>query len=217
MKSVEPQLDGPETLLFLPGASGNRTHWRAVSDGLAHSGPRRFLGWPGCDGLPLDPSVNGIPDLAERVVESIQGPVVLFAQSMGGVIAVRAALARPQHVRGLILAATSGGVDVGALGGTDWRPAFRASNPNTPPWFVDDHEDLSPRFADVRAPVLLLWGDADPISPVAVGERLARLFVSAELVVVKGGTHDLVSERSGEILPYIVRFMKNAQRPRQSR
>jgi pimeloyl-ACP methyl ester carboxylesterase len=154
--------------------------------------------------------VSGISDLVERVVESIERPVVLFAQSMGGVIAVRAALARPHYVRGLVLAATSGGLNVGAFGGTDWRPAFRASNPNTPPWFIDHHEDLSTRFAEVRAPVLLLWGDADPISPVAVGERLSRLFVDAELVVVKRGTHDLVSESTPEILPYIERFMKKA-------
>jgi pimeloyl-ACP methyl ester carboxylesterase len=55
--------------------------------------------------------------------------------------------------------------------------------------------------------VLLLWGDADPISPVAVGERLAGLFPNAELVVLPGGTHDLVAERVDELLPHVERHL----------
>jgi pimeloyl-ACP methyl ester carboxylesterase len=107
----------------------------------------------------------------------------------------------------LVLAATSGGIDVTELGGSDWRSAFRASNPNSPQWFIDDHQDLSARLEEVRAPVLLLWGDTDPISPVAVGERLASLLVTSELVVVNGGTHDLIVERTPEVLPAIQRFI----------
>jgi poly(3-hydroxyoctanoate) depolymerase len=52
-------------------------------------------------------------------------------------------------------------------------------------------------------PVLLLWGDADPISPVSVGQRLAALLPRAELMVVNGGTHDLVVERAVDVVPYI--------------
>jgi pimeloyl-ACP methyl ester carboxylesterase len=68
---------------------------------------------------------------------------------------------------------------------------------------VDEREDLTKRLPEIEAPVLLLWGDADPISPVAVGRRLAELFPRAELVVVPGGTHDLVLERAEEIAPRI--------------
>lgn len=52
-------------------------------------------------------------------------------------------------------------------------------------------------------PVLLLCGDADPISPVAVGRRLAELLPRAELVVIPGGTHDLVCDRAAEVAPHI--------------
>ena len=55
--------------------------------------------------------------------------------------------------------------------------------------------------------MLLLWGNADPISPVAVGRRLAELFPNGELVVVEGGTHDLVFERADEVVPYIERHL----------
>ena len=192
-----------ERLLFLPGASGNTTFWRPVAARLRHPAARSFMGWPGFGGMPPDPNVCGIDDLVARVLREIQGPVDLLAQSMGGVIALRAALDRPDAVRHLVLAATSGGIDVAALGGSDWRASFRAANPELPPWFEAERSDLSARLREVRVPVLLLWGDADPISPVAVGERLARLFPRAALHVFAGGTHDLVMERAAEITPLI--------------
>ena len=191
----------------MPGASGNTELWRPVADGLPQPGTRRFIGWPGFGATPADPNVEGLADLVERVVVAITGPTVLFAQSMGGVIALRAALREPERVRGLVLSVTSGGIDVGALGGFDWRPYFAQLNPGLPRWFLDEREDMTARLGDVRAPALLLWGDADPISPVAVGRRLAQLLPRAELVVVEGGTHDLAGERAADILPAIERHL----------
>jgi poly(3-hydroxyoctanoate) depolymerase len=197
----------PEALLFLPGAGGDTTSWQPVSAGLLHGGRRHFFSWPGFGGAPADASVRGIDDLVERVIERMTGPVVLFAQSMGGLIAMRAALARPERIRAMVLSVTSGGLDVHALGAVDWRPQFAQRNPSAPRWFLDAREDLTPRLHEISAPVLLLWGDADPISPVAVGQRLADLLPHAELLVVSGGNHDLVSERSSEILPHIERHL----------
>jgi pimeloyl-ACP methyl ester carboxylesterase len=172
-----------DTLLFLPGASGNTDFWRPVANGLQHRGQRKFLAWPGFGGVPSEPSVNGISDLVARVVTSISGPVDLLAQSMGGVIAIRAALQKPDLVRHLVLSVTSGGLDVAALGAEDWRSMFLAHNPKLPRWFTDEREDLTDRLGELSLPVLLLWGDADPISPVSVGRRLAELLPRAELIV----------------------------------
>lgn len=118
-----------ESLMFLPGASGNLQFWRPVSAKLRHPGARHFMAWPGFGGAPHEPGVRGIDDLLARVVR-----------------------------------------EIGIL-------------------------------------VLLLWGAADPISPVAVGQRLAELFPSAELVIVEGGTHDLVLERAGEVAAHIERYL----------
>ena len=156
--------------------------------------------------------MTGIADLVERVVKEITGPTVLFAQSMGGLIALRAALERPEEIRTLVLSVTSGGIDVGALGAVDWRPQFEQQNPNAPRWFLDAKDDVSPDLQKISAPVLLLWGDSDPISPVAVGRRLAQMLPQAELIVVAGGTHDLVSERADEVLPHIERHLSRALR-----
>jgi len=198
-----------ESLMFLPGASGNVQFWKPVGAALRHPGARRFMAWPGFGGVPAEPDVSGIDDLVARVVRDITGPVALLAQSMGGVIAVRAALEKPDLVRHLVLSVTSGGIDVTSLGAEDWRPRFRESNPRLPSWFIDERADLSGRLRTITIPVLLLWGDADPISPVAVGRRLAELFPSAELVVFEGGTHDLVHERADEVAASIDRYLED--------
>jgi pimeloyl-ACP methyl ester carboxylesterase len=199
-----------ETLLFLPGASGNVNFWRPVSDRLNHPGRRRLLGYPGLGGVPPEPDVIRFDDLARRVTREISEPVALVAQSMGGVLAVLAALQKPDLVRHLVLSVTSGGLDLSALGAADWRPQFKAMNPNAPSWFMDDRTDLSARLREISVPVLLIWGDADPISPVAVGRRLAELLPNAELVVLAGGTHDLAQERADEVAPLIDRHLARA-------
>ena len=105
--------------------------------------------------------------------------------------AILAALRRPEFVRHLVLSVTSGGIDVAGLGAADWRPLFLKHNPEVPRWLVDERRDLTNRLREITIPVLLLWGDADPISPVAVGRRLVELFPAAKLLVVEGGAHDL--------------------------
>ena len=59
-------------------------------------------------------------------------------------------------------------------------------------------------------PVLLLWGDDDPISPVSVGEYLRGLLPNACLHVVQGGKHDLVQARADEVAPLIERHLGEA-------
>jgi len=177
--------------MFLPGASGDVDFWKPVSARLNHRGDRRFFGWPGFGATPRDPGVTSLGDLVLGVTGEITGPVDLLAQSMGGVIALAAALRKPNLVRHLVLSVTSGGLDVAALGASDWRGTMRQQDPEQPDWFLEDRTDLTDRLGEIQAPVLLLWGDADPISPVAVGRRLETLLPRAELVVLPGGTHDL--------------------------
>jgi pimeloyl-ACP methyl ester carboxylesterase len=193
--------------VFLPGASGNMGFWKPLADHLQLPVAKHFLGWPGFGGLPRDETVCGSADLAARVCGQISSPVDLFAQSMGGVVAMLVALSKPGLVRRMVLSATSGGIDLSGFGALDWRREFRAQNPDLPTWFEAETWDLSSRLNEIGVPVSLLWGDADPISPVAVGERLAELLPDAELVVLRGGTHDLVMERVEEILPHVLRHL----------
>jgi pimeloyl-ACP methyl ester carboxylesterase len=191
-------------VVFLPGAGGDPGFWRPVGDRLpAVPGRRTYLGWPGLGDRPADPDVRGLDDLVEMVEGALTRPAALVAQSMGGVVALRVALRRPERVRRLVLAATSGGVDVAGLGGADWRPDYRRQFPRAARWILDERADLTADLGRVPAPALLLWGDRDPISPVAVGERLASLLPDATLRVIPGGGHGFAAERPGDVAPLI--------------
>ena len=203
----------PSKLLFLPGALGRTQFWEPVANLLGHPSPKVHFGWPGFACTPSDPFVRGIDDLVAKVAAQIDQPTALVAQSMGGVVAMRVALEKPDLVTHLVLAVTSGGIDVAGLGGQDWRPAFHAANPLLPGWFSTYQEDLSPRLSEVTMPTLLLWGDSDPVSPVCVGKRLASLLPHATLHIVEGGDHDLAETHAELIAPLIDGHLAKASHP----
>lgn len=181
----------PEKILFLPGASGNTHFWRPAADFLRTPLPTQQLGWPGFGDVPRNTTINSLQDLAGLALEQIDRPTALVAQSMGGVVAVQVALQRPELISHLVLSVTSGGLDVSALGGEDWRDEFAADFPTLPRWFLDDRTDLSARLHELRMPVMLVWGGRDRIIPLRVGQRLAELIPGARLEVFAEAGHDL--------------------------
>lgn len=202
-------MSAPAKILFLPGASGHTGLWQPVSGLLTHPADKIFISWPGFGPTPPDPSVNGIDDLVARVVSEIDQPTALVAQSMGGIVAILAALECPALITHLVLCVTSGGIDTAALGAQDWRPDMLRDNPSFPRWFVGYKSDLSPRLAHISAPALLLWGDADPISPIAVGRRLSELLPKAHLHVIAGGHHDLAYTHATIVASLIDKHLYN--------
>lgn len=193
----------PSQILFLPGALGRTELWDPVANLLACPAHKEHVGWPGFGSIPPNPRVSSIADLVEMVLAKIDQPTALVAQSMGGAIAIRAALEKPELITHLVLAATSGGIDVAALGGKDWRLSFLESSPQLPRWFATYQEDLSTKLPAIHIPTLLLWGDSDPISPLRVGEHLASLLPNARLHVVETGDHDIAETHASEVAPLI--------------
>lgn len=161
-----------------------------------------FYPWPGFGDAPSDPAIGSLDDLYSWWVARIPArPSDVVAQSMGGVLAMRLAIERPDRVRRLVLVATSGGTRTRF--GIDWRPGLRAERAHLPDWFERDETQLDARLGEVRAPTLLVFGDDDPIAPVATGEYLRSLLRDARLSVVKGGTHMLAEERAHEVAQLI--------------
>jgi pimeloyl-ACP methyl ester carboxylesterase len=187
-------------IVFLPGAAGLASFWRPVAERLRELGEPHLVGYPGFGDVPRDPAVASMEDLYCWIVDRLPARRShVVAQSMGGVLAARLAIEEPDRVDRLVLAATSGGVDVRSLGAAEWRDAYRAHRPHAPPWFVDDRTDLTARLGELGAPTLLLWSDADPVSPLAVGRFLAERMPGARLEVIAGGTHAFASERADEV------------------
>jgi pimeloyl-ACP methyl ester carboxylesterase len=207
VRSRRTILHAPTQLLFLPGASGDPAFWQPLADQLTHPATRRFAAYPGFGATPADPEVENFEDLVRKIVQQIDQPTALIAQSMGGVIALRAALAKTALVTHIVLAVTSGGLDTEALGAQDWRADFAAKNPQSPDWFLTLREDLTGELAYIQQPVMLLWGDEDPVSPLAVGERLLELLPNSELDVVNGGGHDLANVHARVLAPLVDEFL----------
>lgn len=185
---------GPPPVAFLPGASGFAGQWRPVADRLRGQSSL-LVEYPGFAGVPPDPTVRSLSDLSRVVLARLPATFDMVSFSMGGVLALRAALAHPERVRRLVLAATSGGIDVRRLGGADWREGLRARMPAAPTWFLDDSTDVTEQLSSLRAPTLLVFGDADPLSPVRVGEFLQARIPNSRLEIVPGGTHDMEIEQ----------------------
>ncbi|MBM3646567.1 MAG: alpha/beta fold hydrolase [Alphaproteobacteria bacterium] len=186
-------------VLFLPGSGASPDFRKPVGARLPAAWPKHYFGWPGLGRQPPEPDVGGWADLVRMVEARMDGPVDLVAQSMGGVIAATLAIKHPQRVRRLVLAVTSGGVDMTRFGASDWRPDYRKLFPDAAAWITERPASMALPVERIVAPTLLLWGDADAISPVAVGRHLADRIAGARLHVVAGGDHDVARTHATEV------------------
>jgi pimeloyl-ACP methyl ester carboxylesterase len=195
---MSPAVPTDEMTLLLPGSGGRRSFWEPVAARLERGGQPVFFPWPGFGDAPAEPAIQSLDDLYTWFVARAPSTASnVVAQSMGGVLAMRFAIEHPNRVRRLVLVATSGGTR--ARFGIDWRAGFRAERANVPDWFERDETTLETRLGEVRAPTLLVFGDRDPIAPVAMGQHLQSLIRGAHLVVIPGGTHVLAEECPDEV------------------
>lgn len=194
-------------ILFLPGAGGSPEFWRPVASLLLDECDKVLFGWPSLGDQPHDPAINSIDDLVRLVEVKIDGPVDLVAQSMGGVIAARIALNRSIAVRRLVLAVTSAGVNMTQFGASDWRADYRSQFPQAADWIMQHRATAELPVELIEAPTLLIWGDADPISPVTVGLHLESRMPNAKLHVVPGGDHSVASNQAEVVAALIAQHL----------
>ncbi|MCS3527689.1 alpha/beta fold hydrolase [Acinetobacter johnsonii] len=193
-------------LIFLPGASGNTAFWQPVIQHLPQDDSTMVVAYPSFGGYPDDVDIQSFEGLQDDILNQIQQPSVVVAQSMGGIFAVQAALKKPEQVQALVLVATSGGIDLSPFQLADWREDYQQSF-TVPDWFVQHQSDLTDSLERIQCPVLLIWGDVDPISPVAVGQFLHRQIPHAELHIVSQGQHDLAYVHAEHVTQLIQNFL----------
>ena len=132
----------------------------------------------------------------------------LIAQSMGGVVAVLLALQQPEAIRRLVLCGTSGGIDLTRFEAADWRQRYVAEIPDAPRLFVDDSTDVDHLLESIKIPTLLLWGQDDQVSPVAVGEYLAEKLQNAKFVTIPDAGHDFALKKPQQAAEEIQAFLR---------
>ena len=195
-------------LIFLPGASGNTTFWHPLIEKLPQQYRTKIIDYPGFGDTPESFEVKSFEDLTNHVVDQINEESVIIAQSMGGIFAVSAALQKPQLVKGLVLIATSGGINLERFNVQDWREGYRQAFLKYPDWFVTTNANYEEFLSDINIETLLIWGDDDPVSPVQVGQYLNRKFEKSTLYVVKGGDHQLAEKHADEVSVQIKTYLE---------
>ncbi len=193
-------------LVFLPGASGSTEFWQPLIELLSANYTVQIIAYPGFGAEPAQAGIYNFASLSEYVLEQIQKDSVLIAQSMGGVFAIQAALKKPHLIKGMVLIATSGGIDLSSFNVEDWRTAYTILN--YPDWFATAQLDYSAHLSQIKKKVLLLWGDADQISPVAVGEYLNQQFDDSYLQVIHGGDHLFAETHAKDVAPLIRQYLQ---------
>jgi pimeloyl-ACP methyl ester carboxylesterase len=195
-------------LIFLPGASGSTTFWQPLIEKLPQQYHTKIIGYPGFGDTPESVEVKNFEDLTNYVLNQINDESVIIAQSMGGIFAVAAALQKTQLVKGLVLIATSGGIDLSAFNIQDWREAYRQAFLKYPDWFVTTNINYEEFLSDINVETLLIWGDQDPVSPVEVGTHLNQILKSSTLHIVQGGDHQLAEKHADEVAIQIKDYLK---------
>lgn len=183
----------------MPGSSGAASFWLPVGELLPATWRKRYLDWPGMGSVPPSPKIASYDDLADLVLDRLEEPTALVAQSMGGVVAAKVAVRRPDRVSHLVLTATSGGIDRAAFDLLDWQPAYRKAYPHAPGWIFEHSRDLGEELRRLRMPVLLVWATRDGISPVGIGRHLAGLMPQARLVEIESDDHWVVRQHAAQV------------------
>ena len=197
-----------QRVVLIPGAGGRGDFWDPVIIELRRLGAYdcRTIDWPGVGGNPPDPSVESYDDLTamvRRTIEEGGGPVALVAQSAGGAGAADLALTHPNLVSHLGLVATSVGIDVEALGATDWRPTAAEPLAGRPEWVYERRPDRTEELGGLSQPTLLVWAEHDTISPGAVGRHLHRHIPGSTLVTYDSDDHWIARLEAADVARHL--------------
>ncbi|EPL4221682.1 alpha/beta fold hydrolase [Acinetobacter baumannii] len=195
-------------LIFLPGASGSISFWYPLIKKLPQYYRTKIIGYPGFGDTAESLDVKSFKDLTNYVLNQINEESIIVAQSMGGIFAVTSALQKPQLVKGLVLIATSGGINLEPFNVQDWREAYRQAFLKYPDWFITTNANYEEFLSDINIETLLIGGDNDPVSPVQVGQYLNQKFENSTLYVVKGGDHQLAEKYADEVAVQIKNYLK---------
>jgi pimeloyl-ACP methyl ester carboxylesterase len=164
-----------DPLVLVHGLGGAAANWLALVPSLLPG--RRLLvpelaGHGGSSPLPAAPSLNAFADRLALVMER-EGvaPAPVVGHSLGGAIALRLAIRRPELVSALVLAGAAGISSAGRRA----RYALAVTGIVKPGRRIAPHRRLVARSATLKRLVFGRWGAADPpaLSPELVEAYLA--------------------------------------------
>lgn len=202
------RLTASRAVTFVPGAAGAGAFWSPVVQCLPANWEIDLPDLPGLGAVPARESIANYDDLVAYVKARIARPTVLVAQSMGAYIALSVALRHPDAVTHLVLVAATGGVDVGAHGGVDWRADYPSAYPTAEPWARAAVPDLTERLHEIDVPVLLVWATRDVLSPIGVGRAIEARVRRGSLVTFDTDDHWVARQFADQFAAIIESFVE---------
>ena len=228
------------TLVLIHGAGGSHIHWPAELRRLPDATVYAF-DLPGHDHSD-GPGCSAIPDYVAALIGFLDATsttrAVLLGHSMGGAIALMAALNHPERVIGLVLVGTGARLRVapaildGILSDFEsavdtiaywhWaegapaqlvdrgRQAMAEISPQVlhDDYVACDNFDVMGRLGEIATPTLVVAGTADRLTPYEYGVYLAEHIPNARLVSVEGGGHMMVLEQPGVVAKAAAEFIR---------
>jgi pimeloyl-ACP methyl ester carboxylesterase len=95
-------------------------------------------------------------------------------------------------------------------GAAEWKKKWRGWKPvNLVQCFhtLAERDDISGEVSKIKAPALVIHGDADAAIPLDRGQALARSIAGAQFVVIKGGGHASNLTHPDQVNPAIEKFL----------
>jgi pimeloyl-ACP methyl ester carboxylesterase len=229
------------TLVLLHGAGGSSQTWLSQINLLRDGVNVLALDLPG-HGETEGPVKETLREYGLWVTEILEAffhfPVFLMGHSMGGAIALDAAISRPEQIEGLILAATGArlrvapafleGLDRDFEGTVDTITRY-AYAPGADPTMVREGASLMKaagqhavlgdfsacnRFdrrgdlGTIRKPCLIVCGDKDQLTPPPLSESLHASIPGSELKILPGAGHMVMIERFKEFNQSVLAFIQ---------
>ncbi len=231
-------------IVFLHGAGGSRHTFRDQWAGLK-GGVRMVIpdlpGHGGSGGSPrktVDACAGWVADFLEEIRLD---RFVIAGHSMGGAIALQAALGRIKGLEALVLLGTGARLRISPVILQGIGERFEAFVPELVGWMTsaassallrdditrdvistrpatflaDFHAcnafDVMDRLGEIRVPTLVVNGDDDRLTPLKYGEYLAANIPGAVLKIIRGAGHLVMLEKSAEVNAVITSFVHSLE------
>jgi pimeloyl-ACP methyl ester carboxylesterase len=223
---------GGPPLICIHGAGGEHGHWGYQLRDLSHAAQVYAIDLPG-HGRSASPGRGTIAGYAEAVLAFLDAlgldQAALAGHSMGGAVALQAALDAPERVVGLGLVGAGGRMRVapailGGLAGDrlatirtiveySYAPdaseqmrrqaeaAYALADPQVyrGDYLACDAFDVLARLGEISCPTVVVCGTADRMTPPKYAEALRDGIPGATLVLIPGAGHMAPIERPAEV------------------
>jgi pimeloyl-ACP methyl ester carboxylesterase len=218
-------------LILLHGLSGSGRWWsrnvpvfsssfRTYSIDLPGFGESRGVRWSRLDDI--------ADHLAEWLVDEGLPPAHVAGHSLGGAVAARLAARHPDRIDRLVLvdaairpqrtrptarpAHVMRTISRGSLGFAPllMRDLVRSHPRSLVAATVDAlQSDWEPHLRRIDAPTLVIWGEHDAITPIALGHQIAAVVPSARLITLAEAGHNPMWESAEAFNAEVLSFLAN--------